>query len=132
VKTAFGNSIVYGFFTLVAIVSFVVTYGIWRGTTDLTRRTCLSSATGGFLNGLHAPPEGFDLSPRKLSQKDFASLTGSDFYKNDCCGLVNGYIEFHFVIGEGSSTERPNVKVWGNGADGVSGTEDDLVLIPGD
>ena len=94
------RNIVYGIGILAALS--VVIFGIFilLGVVDMTRRTCIVSASSQILHKLNEKNSQFDISERELTTDEIAALLGADIRNQDCCNLFNNHSEFHFAITE--------------------------------
>jgi hypothetical protein len=122
------------FYILFLVLFFValIFYQLWIAMREAAYPSCL----GSIATGIQETEAVKDLTPsngadwKVLSEKE-VDLLLSQFQPGDCLGFENTAVDFwgnRIQVALRAPTGGFDIKVWSRGPDGISSTEDDLVI----
>ncbi len=121
--------IIIGFSLLFSVAYFA--YGFWRNVVEGDYLSCLGSVS----NEIQTLEATKDLTSKnnnwKILNDDEVNFLMQKVRGGDCGGFDNPILDIwnHRInIALRKSTEYPDMIIWSNGRDNVSGTEDDLIM----
>lgn len=106
---------------------FSLIYSEWKKSERSAELSCLGSIHSATVEALHSGQIKSGDKARKLTKDEINDLIKQGKI-GDCGSKKHIFENVHIAIGEVSGTNKPSLRVWTNGDDGISGTNDDLMI----
>lgn len=110
---------------ITAIIGYLV-YKEWKNAKKNAELSCLASIADATSKAWQLGQIKLNEKSRELTKEEINELIKNG-KKGDCSGKEYILENLHIAIGEVNQTSKTAIRVWTNGDDGISGTNDDVI-----